>query len=100
MLPPLCRGRFLAWRAAWAANDLSREPHWHLGPFAVRTDLRCKGIGTTLLEAFLARVEEAGGVAYLETETERNARYYERHGSTMVGWVAVLGVCCWFMSRQ
>lgn len=100
VLPLLSRGRFLAWRAAWAANDPSSEPHWHLGPFAVRGDLRGKGIGTALLEAFLTRVDEAGGVAYLETDTERNARYYERFGFATVGQAEVLGVRCWFMSRR
>lgn len=39
-LPPSVRERFLAWHAAWAANDPSDETHWHLGPFAVRSDLR------------------------------------------------------------
>jgi ribosomal protein S18 acetylase RimI-like enzyme len=100
VLPPLSRERFLAWRAAWTANDPSSEPHWHLGPFAVRADLRGKGIGTALLGAFLVRIDEAGDVAYLETDNERNARYYERHGFTTVGQAEVLGVCCWFMSRR
>lgn len=99
-LPPAARKRFLAWRAAWGANDPCSEPHWHLGPFAVRADLKGRGIGTALLGAFLARVDEAGSVAYLETDTGRNARYYERFGFATVGRSEVLGVHCWFMSRR
>jgi GNAT superfamily N-acetyltransferase len=66
----------------------------------VRADLRGRGIGTVLLEAFLARVDETGGVAYLETDTERNAHYYERFGFSAVGQAEVLGVRCWFISRR
>ncbi len=98
-LPPAVRERFLAWRAAWGANDPSDEAHWHLGPFTVRSDLRGEGLGTALLNAFLDLVDDAG-FAYLETDTERNSRYYERFGFTTVGWSEVLDVLCWFMSRR
>lgn len=52
-----------------------------------------------MLNAFLDRVDDASGVGYLETDTERNSRYYERFGFTTIGWSEVLGVRCRFMSR-
>lgn len=98
-LPPSTRANFKEWRAAWANHD-PVEPHWHLGPFAMRGDAQGKGIGTRLLEAFLEAVDRHEGVAYLETDPARNVRFYERFGFEVVGGAEVLGVECDFMSRR
>ena len=76
------------------------EPHWHLGPFAVRADAQGQGIGTRLLEAFPALVDQRKDVAYLETDIARNVCFYERFGSEVVGRAEVPGVECAFMARR
>jgi GNAT superfamily N-acetyltransferase len=98
-LPPPARKNFHAWRANWGAHDPAGL-HWHLGPFAVRADVQAKGIGSRLLEAFLELVDKHEGKAYLETDTARNVRFYERFGFETVGRDEVLGVKCTFMSRR
>jgi GNAT superfamily N-acetyltransferase len=98
-LPLPAYKNFHAWRANWAAYDPA-EPHWHLGPFAVRADVKGSGTGSELLEAFLELVDKHEGKAYLETDTARNVRFYERFGFETVGRDEVLGVECTFMSRR
>ena len=98
-LPSSARENFHAWRANWGGHDPA-EPHWHLGPFAVRADTQGRGIGSRLLEAFLELVDGHEGLAYLETDTARNVRFYERYGFESVGGDEVLGVECTFMSRR
>ena len=98
-LPLPARKNFHAWRANWGAHDPA-EPHWHLGPFAVRADAQARGIGSQLLEAFLELVDKCEGMAYLETDTAGNVRFYERFGFERVGRDEVLGVECTFMSRR
>jgi GNAT superfamily N-acetyltransferase len=98
-LPLPARKNFHAWRANWGAHDPA-EPHWHLGPFAVRADAQARGIGSQLLEAFLELVDKREGMAYLETDTAGNVRFYERFGFETVGRDEVLGVECTFMTRR
>lgn len=98
-LPLAARKIFHAWRANWGAHDPA-APHWHLGPFAVRADAQARGIGSQLLEAFLELVDKYEGTAYLETDTARNVRFYERFGFTTVGQDEILGIECTFMSRR
>ncbi len=66
----------------------------------MRGDAQAKGIGSQLLEAFLKLVDQHEGTAYLETDTVRNVRFYERFGFETVGRDEVLGVECTFMSRR
>ena len=98
-LPLPARKNLHAWRANWGAHDPAK-PHWHLGPFAVRADAQARGIGSQLLEAFLELVDKREGMAYLETDTVGNVRFYERFGFETVGRDEVLGVECTFMSRR
>ena len=83
---------------AWAAHDPD-EPHSHLGPVAVDEGLKSQGLGTRLLEAYCAQLDEAHLAAYLETETIRNVRFYERFGFETIGHAEVLGNPNWFMWR-
>lgn len=89
-----------AWRAArvsgaWAARD-PQEAHSHLGPVAVDEGLKGRGIGTRLMETYCTQLD---GPAYLETETARNVRFYERFGFEVVDEAEVLGHRNWFMWR-
>jgi GNAT superfamily N-acetyltransferase len=91
------------WRAsrvtgAWAARD-PEKPHSHLGPMAVDEGLKGRGIGTRLLETYCKQLDAAHLAGYLETETARNVRFYERLGFEVVDRADVLGAPNWFMWR-
>jgi ribosomal protein S18 acetylase RimI-like enzyme len=90
--------RIYSWVGAWTALDPD-APHWHLGPVAVRRAHQGKGVGSTLLRAFCARMDQERAEAYLETDKESNVRFYERAGFTVGQRKDVVGVPCWFMSR-
>ena len=66
---------------------------------AVRRDSQRQAIGTALLAEYCAQVDESGDVAYLETDTESNVRFYAGHGFVVVDEARVLGQDNWFMRR-
>lgn len=76
------------------------EPVWFLGPVAVDPDAQGTGIGTQIVEHFLSRVDENGGVAFLDTDKLENVGFYERFGFETVDRVEVIGVDLWFMRRK
>ena len=61
-----------------------QEPHWHLGFLGVQPSLQGTGLGTALLQASLADIDDAGEAAYLEATSPDNRRLYERHGFEVV----------------
>jgi GNAT superfamily N-acetyltransferase len=97
-LGPRVAGRVGRWQAVWAKHH-PRERHWHLGGTAVDAHLQGLGIGGRLLTAFCAQADAAGDVAYLETDTARNVRFYARFGFEVIAEAPVLGVPNWFMRR-
>jgi hypothetical protein len=46
------------------------------------------------------QIDDAHVAAYLETETIRNVRFYERFGFETIGRANVLGNLNWFMWRS
>jgi GNAT superfamily N-acetyltransferase len=90
--------RILNWVGEWARRD-PLEQHWHLGPVAVEPFQQGQGIGTAMLNAFCAVVDDTGAHAYLETDKHENVRLYQRFGFTVVKSAEVLGVPNWFMWR-
>jgi ribosomal protein S18 acetylase RimI-like enzyme len=91
--------RTAKWMGAWNKHDPT-ERHWHFGPLAVDAHLQGIGIGSKLMRVFCARMDAAGGDAYLETDKQINVRFYERFGFEVVGEEDVLGVPNWFMLRR
>jgi GNAT superfamily N-acetyltransferase len=67
-------------------------PHWYLPWLAVGDGLQGRGLGSALLEQGLARVDESGLPAYLETPNPRTIPLYERHGFKVTA-VASAGAC-------
>jgi GNAT superfamily N-acetyltransferase len=63
------------------------EPHWYLTQLAVDPIAQGRGIGDALLRHVLARCDEAGQPAFLETGNPRNHGLYRRHGFEPVGTV-------------
>ncbi len=96
---PRTVGRVMRWLGVWDKHH-PKERHWHLGPLAVDAHLQGMGVGSKLMQAFCAQMDDAGEAAYLETDKEINVRFYERFGFEVISEEEVLGVPNWFMLRQ
>ena len=75
------------------------DPHWYLATIGVDPELWGRGIGTGLLSAWLRTVDAGLEPAYLETDVDRNIRFYERAGFAVVEEFLILGVRIWTMRR-
>ena len=71
------------WHNEWARHD-PLDQHWHLGPVGVLPSHQGEGIGTKLLSRFCQEVDACLSPAYLETDTDKNVRFYERFGFEVV----------------
>ena len=103
VIPAIWRGNtlrstlsVLQWTGAWERRH-PRAPHWHLGPIAVRRDQQGRGLGRSLMDAFIAGIGD--DAAYLETDQRENVAFYEHFGFAVVSEDAVIGVPNWFMQR-
>ena len=65
------------------------EPHWYLGVVATLPERRAQGLGSALLTASLAVVDESHRPAYLESSNPRNISLYERHGFEVTGRIDI-----------
>ena len=87
------------WRNEWARQDPLKQ-HWHLGPVGVLPSHQGKGIGTMLLNRFCKEVDACLAPAYLETDTDKNVRFYERFGFHVVEETGIFNVSNYFMWRH
>jgi ribosomal protein S18 acetylase RimI-like enzyme len=85
--------------AHWASHDLDEE-HWHVGPVGVEPGFQGRGIGGALLRALCASFDQEGRVGWLETDKERNVRFYNAFDFEVVETATILGVPTWFMRRR
>jgi ribosomal protein S18 acetylase RimI-like enzyme len=60
------------------------EPHWYLATLGADPDRQGRGIGSALLTSMLARVDEDGSPAYLESSKARNVPLYARFGFEVI----------------
>jgi ribosomal protein S18 acetylase RimI-like enzyme len=76
--------------------------HWYLWVIGVEPTCQGRGIGSRLLQPILDKADADGVLCYLETEGERNVRFYEKHGFKVAeqGRVPKLGVQVWAMRRE
>jgi GNAT superfamily N-acetyltransferase len=95
---PLGTIRTLCWFFQWERRDPA-EPHWHLGPVAVKPELQGQSIGSCMMERFVEIVDSEGGAAYLETDKPENVSFYEKFGFEIVEKAVILNTPNWFMSR-
>ena len=65
------------------------EPHWYLPLIGVEPNARGKGLGEALMRHAVARCDEDGALAYLESSNPRNISLYERHGFEVMGEIQV-----------
>ena len=78
-----------------------RSPHYYLSILGVDPPRQGSGIGSALLGPMLRRCDSEGVGAYLETATEKNVRFYSRHGFRVVDEVPLLkGPPMWLMWRD
>lgn len=90
--------RLWRWLNASETHDLA-ERHWHLGPVAVDVDRQGQGIGSQILQAFCARMDALGEVAFLETDKLASVRFYSRCGFKVTEQGKVLNTPNWWMRR-
>jgi len=95
--------------AARRASDLNdtvmrahyREPHWYLALLGTVPAHQGHGLGSQLLAPVLARCDDTGLPAYLESSKESNIPFYERHGFRVVGELQIPdGPSVWPMLRD
>jgi GNAT superfamily N-acetyltransferase len=76
-------------------------PHWYLALLGVEPPHQGQGIGGALIQPTLARADAEGLPCYLETGTEKNVRFYQRHGFGVIAEETAPGggPRFWAMSR-
>lgn len=62
-----------------------QEPHWYLAILGVDAARQGQGLGAQLMRDALARCDEEGLIAYLESSNPANVSLYQRHGFEVVG---------------
>ena len=86
------------WFKAWADHDPG-EQHWHLGPIGVLPTHQGLGVGSILMERFCKEVDACMAKAYLETDLDKNVRFYEKFGFKVVSESEIFGVKNRYMLR-
>jgi ribosomal protein S18 acetylase RimI-like enzyme len=86
----------------WVGEHEPPEPLLYLSHIGVVLERRGKGLGTALMHDGLARADDLGAPAWLETSRANNVAYYERFGfRTAVDEDAPEGgPHIWFMRRD
>lgn len=87
------------WHAEWARHEPKRQ-HWHLGPIGVLPSHQGMGIGSMLMERFCKEVDACKSEAYLETDVDKNVRFYEKFGFEVVSESDIFGVMNRYMLRS
>ncbi len=97
------QGLRAAWRWARVFHALAGlhppEPHWYLGTLGVDPDAQGGGLGRALLASWLEQADATGAGVYLETDRERNLRFYAAAGFSVMQRTELLGVPVWCMQR-
>ena len=87
------------WHAEWDSHD-PLEQHWHLGPIGVLPTHQGSGVGSMLMERFCKEVDACFAKAYLETEGDKNVRFYEKFGFKIVAESEIFDVKNRYMLRD
>ncbi len=86
------------WLTEWGRHD-PLEQHWHLGPIGVLPTHQGSGIGSILMERFCKEVDACLAKAYLETDLDKNVRFYEKFGFKVVSESKIFDVKNRYMLR-
>jgi ribosomal protein S18 acetylase RimI-like enzyme len=76
------------------------DRHWHVGPVGVEPGLQGRGVGHAVMRLVCEAMDDAGEIAFLETETATNVVFYRRLGFEVVGNAELPGLPLWFMRRE
>lgn len=78
------------------------EPHWYLALLGTAPSAQGRGLGSAVLEPVLARCDDDGVGAYLESSKEANIPFYSRHGFEVIDEVTPTPGCppLWTMWRE
>jgi len=87
------------WFNEWAKHD-PVEQHWHLGPIGVLPTHQGLGIGSNLMDRFCKEVDACKANSYLETDSDKNVRFYEKFGFKVVSESEIFGVKNRYMRRD
>jgi GNAT superfamily N-acetyltransferase len=100
---PRAMRRFAVKEAFFERHHRADMPaaHWYLLLLGVEPDRQGQGVGGALLSPTLARADAEGCPCYLETDSERNLRFYARHGFTVAreGVIGKDGPRVWTLRR-
>ena len=86
------------WHTEWGRHD-PLEQHWHLGPIGVLPTHQGSGIGSILMKRFCKEVDACLAKAYLETDLDKNVRFYEKFGFNVVSESKIFDVKNRYMLR-
>lgn len=86
------------WLNEWARNDPT-DQHWHLGPIGVLPSHQSSGVGSELMRRFCKEVDACMAEAYLETDFDKNVRFYEKFGFKLVSETDIFDVKSRYMVR-
>lgn len=87
------------WHTEWARHE-PKTQHWHLGPIGVLPSHQGRGVGSTLMERFCMEVDACKASAYLETDVDKNVRFYEKFGFKVISESNIFSVKNRYMFRQ
>jgi GNAT superfamily N-acetyltransferase len=98
-------GARLPWmRRCWEAISgvHPADPHFYLSGLGTDPPFQGRGFGSAAIAPVLARCDEQGIPAYLESTKERNVVFYEHHGFEVTGTIVVApdGPKLWTMWRD
>jgi GNAT superfamily N-acetyltransferase len=77
-------------------------PHWYLATLGTDPPVQGQGVGSTLLQAMIERIDEQGAPAYLECSKEKNVPFYSRFGFNVTKELKAIGggPRIWLMWRE
>ena len=77
-------------------------PHWYIFSIGVQPARQGQGLGSQLMQHVIDQADPLGIPIYLETELERNVRFYRALGFDILGKRLVPGtqVTFWFLRRD
>ena len=87
------------WHTEWARHEPLSQ-HWHLGPIGVLPSHQGLGIGSMLMERFCKEVDACQAKAYLETDLDKNVRFYKKFGFKVVSESEIFGAKNRYMLRD
>jgi ribosomal protein S18 acetylase RimI-like enzyme len=80
----------------------SPDSYWYLWALGVDPPYQGQGVGGKLIRSVLEQADASGTLCYLETESERNLAFYERHGFRVMAEARVprLELRTWSLTRE